>query len=126
MKKFIFAALAMTFMVTSMAVAQEKIDKMAKFSCGEIQDFNIWVANNFKYPAEAIEQKITGTILLSFVVTEDGSVAHVKTLESPSPILTAEAERVIKSSPKWEPGEVNGKTVSLQYTIPIGLAITEK
>ena len=53
-------------------------------------------------------------------------MAHVKTLESPSPILTAEAERVIKSSPKWEPGEVNGKTVSLQYTIPIGLAITEK
>ena len=129
MKKFIFAALAMTFMATSMAVAQEKIekiDKMAKFSYGEIQDFNVWVENNFKYPEEAIEQKITGTILLSFVVTEDGSVAHVKTLESPSPILTAEAERVIKSSPKWEPGEVNGKTVSLQYTIPIGLAITEK
>ena len=37
MKKFIFAVLAMTFMATSMAVAQErKIDKMAKFSCGEI------------------------------------------------------------------------------------------
>ncbi len=126
MKKFIFAVLAMTFMATSMAVAQEmKIDKMPKFSCGEIQDFNVWVLNNFKYPEEAIKQNITGKILVEFVVKEDGSVSSVKTLKSPSPLLTAEAERVIKSSPKWEPGEVNGKKMNVKLTLPISLAITE-
>lgn len=126
MKKFIFAVLAMTFMATSMAVAQEmKIDKMPKFSCGEIQDFNVWVLNNFKYPEEAIKQNITGKILVEFVVKADGTISSVKTLKSPSPLLTAEAERVIKSSPKWEPGEVDGKKVSVKLTLPISLAITE-
>lgn len=126
MKKFIFAVLAMTFMATSMAVAQEmKIDKMPTFSCGEIQDFNVWVVNNFKYPEEAIKQNITGKILVEFVVKADGTVSSVKTLKSPSPILTAEAERVVKSSPKWQPGEANGKKVNVKLTLPIGLAITE-
>lgn len=126
MKKFIFAVLAMTFMATSMAVAQEmKIDKMPKFSCGEIQDFNVWVLNNFKYPEEAIKQNITGKILVEFVVKADGTISSVKTLKSPSPLLTAEAERVIKSSPKWEPGEVNGKKMNVKLTLPISLAITE-
>lgn len=126
MKKFIFAVLAMTFMATSMAVAQEmKIDKMPTFSCGEIQDFNVWVVNNFKYPEEAIKQNITGKILVEFVVKADGTVSSVKTLKSPSPILTAEVERVVKSSPKWQPGEANGKKVNVKLTLPIGLAITE-
>ena len=126
MKKFIFAVLAMTFMASSMAVAQErKIDKMPTFNYEGFQDFGTWVHSNFKYPQEAIAQNVSGKILVEFVVKEDGSVSSVKTLKSPSELLTAEAERVVKSSPKWQPGEVDGKKVSVKLTLPISLAITE-
>ena len=119
----IFAVLAVMFMASPMANAQDvKVDKMPTFQNGGLLDFAKWAMSNVKYPEEAISQDIIGKVLVEFVVEEDGSVSSVKTLQSPSEILSAEAERVVKSSPKWEAGEHNGQKVKVKMVIPFAFA----
>ena len=119
----IFAVLAVMFMASPMANAQDvKVDKMPTFQNGGLLDFAKWAMSNVKYPEEAINQDIIGKVLVEFVVEEDGSVSSVKTLQSPSEILSVEAERVVKSSPKWEAGEHNGQKVKVKMVIPFALA----
>jgi protein TonB len=36
-----------------------------------------------------------------------------------------EAIRVVKSSPKWTPGEQNGRKVRVQYMLPITIKVPE-
>ena len=119
----IFAVLAVMFMASPMANAQDvKVDKMPTFQNGGLLDFAKWAMSNVKYPEEAINQDIIGKVLVEFVVEEDGSVSSVKTLQRPSDILSAEAERVVKSSPKWEAGEHNGQKVKVKMVIPFAFA----
>lgn len=78
-----------------------------------------YLATNITYPAEAKAKKIEGKVFVSFVIEKDGTVSNVRTIKSPDPLLTAEAERVVKAMPKWKPGKQNGKKVRVQYTLPI-------
>jgi len=57
---------------------------------------------------------------LTFVIEKDGSLSNIKPMgkiEDQTSVI--EAIRVIKLSPKWIAGKQNGKTVRVQYTIPI-------
>lgn len=137
MKKLIFAVLAITFMsapivnaqnevsnfTNTTKVKQDAIDKMPVFKYGEYTDFGSWVLANFNIPEEAIKSDIQGKIIVEFVVEKDGSVSSVKILQSPSEIFNAEAERVVKSSPKWEPGEHDGQKVKVRLRVPIAIFV---
>ena len=62
---------------------------------------------------------IQGRVFVSFVVNKDGSIVDVKTLRSPDPLLTKEAERVVKLMPKWVPAIQGWKNVRSRFTLPI-------
>lgn len=65
------------------------------------------------------DRSIEGMVHVEFTITEDGSVADVKTVRSVHPDLDAEAERVIKKMPPWRPAMQHGKPVRVKFTIPI-------
>lgn len=98
-------------------------DKMPSFQGGTLQDFQIWVAKNMKYPEEAVKGKISGMVVLSFEIQTDGSVGEVKVLQSPSPLLSDEAVRVVSSSPAWTPAEQKGQKVVVRFTMPVQFAL---
>ena len=69
-----------------------------------------WLEENAKFPEEAKAKGLTsGTVPVNFVVEPDGSISNVKADERSWPELIPEAERVVKSMPKWNAGKVNGK-----------------
>ena len=72
-----------------------------------------------KYPDEAVAKKIEGRVIVQMIIEKDGSVSNVKVARSVHPLLDQEAVRVIQSMPKWTPGKHKGKTVRVQYTIPV-------
>ena len=78
-----------------------------------------FLGKNIKYPAEAIAQNIEGRVIAQMIIEKDGSVSNVKIVKSVHPLLDKEAIRVIESMPKWTPGRHKGKTVRVQYTLPI-------
>ena len=67
------------------------------------------------YPCESI----IGRIIVSFVVNENGQVTDPVIKRSLDPILDKEAIRIVKSMPRWIPGESKGKKVKVRYTLPV-------
>jgi len=82
-----------------------------------------WIKANIKYPAKAKEKGVTGTVVVTFIVEIDGSLSDIKIIRNTAPEFKAEFEaeaiRLVKAMPKWKPGEVNGKTVRVKYSLPI-------
>ena len=80
--------------------------------------FRSWVSNNTVYPPVAQENGITGRVYVEFTIDRDGSLTDVKVVRGVDPLLDAEALRVIKMSPKWQPGMQRGRPVKVKYTFP--------
>ncbi|MBE6196623.1 MAG: TonB family protein [Rikenellaceae bacterium] len=99
------------------------VEKMPAFQGGGLPEFQRWVAENMKYPQEAVEKKISGRVLVQFVVNEEGAVTEVKALQSPHALLSNEAIRVVNSSPRWEPGVQKGEKVSVRFVLPVDFAL---
>ena len=80
--------------------------------------FREYVNKVTRYPPVAQENGITGRVYIEFSIGTDGQVSDVKVLRGADPLLNEEAERVVKSSPKWTPGKQRGKPVKVKYQFP--------
>lgn len=78
-----------------------------------------FLQDNIKYPQMARESGIQGTVYVTFVVERDGSVTDVKVQRGIGGGCDEEAIRVVKSMPKWKPGKQRGKSVRVQFNMPI-------
>jgi len=86
---------------------------------GGIESFHQFLSTNLHYPAEALEKNVKGRVNITFIVERDGALSNFRAVGSFVAPLANEALRVMALSPKWLPGEQNGKRVAVQYTVPI-------
>ena len=91
---------------------------MPSFPGGEAKLFQ-YLGENMKYPAMARDAGITGVVYVTFVVKEDGKIDGVRILRGVGGGCDEEAIRVVKSMPRWTPGKQRGKSVRVQYNLPI-------
>ena len=94
------------------------VEKMPSFP-GGVSTLMQFISNNLSYPMNAVEKGIQGRVKVKMVVNKDGSITDVEVLNSPDPDLAKEAERIVKSMPKWIPGEQKGVPVAVHFTLPI-------
>lgn len=94
------------------------VEKKPEFPGGD-QELAKFIQNNQQYPVDAKEAKAEGRVVCSFVIDKEGSTTNVKVEKDVHPSLDKEAVRVIKSMPKWTPGEQKGEPVAVKYTLPI-------
>lgn len=94
------------------------VQKIPQFP-GGWSAFMQWLTKNLKYPVAAQKSKIQGTVVVSFIVNKDGSVANIKVSTSVDPLLDNEALRVMKMMPKWKPGIDKGKVCRTMIAIPV-------
>lgn len=92
---------------------------MPEFMGGDLNRFRSWVSERLHYPTVAAENGIEGTVLLTFVVEKDGTLAHIEVLQSPDRSLAEEAVRVLQTSPKWKPGMQRTTPVRVRFTLPL-------
>ena len=95
------------------------VESKPTFNGGDANDFSKWVNENIVYPQSAIDDNISGKVILQFTVSKEGDVKDVKVLRGVNEVLDAEAVRVVSASPKWEAGSQNGVPVSVNYTFPV-------
>lgn len=91
---------------------------------GGIAKFYKLVQDKFEAPTDSGFPG--GKVFVSFVVEKDGSLTDIKVTRDPGYRTKEEAIRVLKLSPKWNPGVQNGKKVRVQYSLPITLQPTEE
>jgi protein TonB len=99
------------------------IEKPATYP-GGLDAFKQYLAENLKYPEEALKNKKEGRVFVQFIVEPDGSLSDVQVVKGIGGACDKEAVRVLMNSPKWIPGEQSGQKVrqklvqSIQFTLP--------
>ena len=94
------------------------VEKMPSFPGGDAA-MRKFINNNIKYPKIAEENGVEGRVVVSFVVGRTGEITDVEIMGNPDKHLAAEAIRIVKSMPKWTPGEQRGKPVKVKYVLPV-------
>ncbi len=89
---------------------------------GGIEKFYGFVGKNYQVPEE---EGLKGKVFVSFVVEKDGSLTDIKVIRDIGYGTGKEAIRVLKSCPRWNPGEQNGKKVRVLYSLPINIQSAE-
>ena len=100
----------------------EVVEQMPSFPGGD-KALLEYLSSNIKYPVVAQENGVQGRVVVSSVVEKDGSITDVKVVRSVDPSLDKEAQRVVKSMPKWIPGKQNGSAVRVKYNVPVSFKL---
>ena len=101
------------------------VDVEPRFKNQSANAFSSWVTARLKYPKDAKEAGIEGSVIVKFVIGTNGGVQEVEVEQGVYPSLDAEAVRVVKNSPKWRPAIKDGKPVRFVYHFPVIFAIPE-
>ncbi|WP_231426775.1 MULTISPECIES: energy transducer TonB [Pedobacter] len=123
MRKLMILALMGIAMLTNSVKAQKiydfvSVDKQPEFP-GGITKFYEYLGKEIKYPEVAKSNKTHGKVFLSFIVEKTGKLSNVNIVRKLSKETDAEALRVIKNSPNWNPGSIGGKPVRVKYNINV-------
>lgn len=94
------------------------VGQMPQFPGGDGELFK-YLKENMKYPQVPLENGISGTVFVQFVVFASGEVGNVKVARGFDESCEKEAIRVIKNMNKWIPGKQNGNPVNVQMSVPV-------
>ncbi|TWF37132.1 outer membrane transport energization protein TonB [Chitinophaga polysaccharea] len=85
-----------------------------------------YLSSNIKYPRDAQEHGISGTVFVQFIVMDDGNLRDIHIVGAPKGGgLDEEAIRVVKAMPKWNPGIQNKHAVNTEFNLPIRFTLQE-
>jgi periplasmic protein TonB len=98
--------------------ATNRTSKPAKFP-GGMSALQALVNDSLKYPLEARERKLEGTVYVTFTIDATGEVSHPQVSDGVHYLLDEEALRFVSSLPTWVPAAKNGMPVDSNYIMPI-------
>ena len=94
---------------------------------GGNQVLKAYIQDNIKYPEKALNQNVSGRVLVSFKVNEVGNIYNIRIKDSPSEFLSKEAIRMVQSFPQFKP-DIHTKKGSgfTKFTIPFEFTLPEQ
>jgi TonB family protein len=96
-----------------------KLDSLARFSQGRIQDFKRRMEERINYPDAASKNEIGGEVVLSFNVKPDGVLTDIHIIKDIGYGCGDEAVRLLKLSPPWISAVANGERVDSRQQVTI-------
>lgn len=107
-----------TLRMDSLGMPQREQNRQpaVSFSYKNVRDY---IFSHLNYPAQAIEEEIEGTVLIRFTLMKNGDIDSIEVIAPVHPLLDAEAVRLIRDMPKWEPVYLQGQPVALSYEVPV-------
>lgn len=90
---------------------------------GGMSAFYRYVGENVTYPPSAIRRNISGKVFVEFVVDRDGSLSDLSVVKGIGAECDEEALRVIRNSPRWNPGKQRGQAVRVRMVVPISFTL---
>ena len=101
------------------------VEKDPEFK-GGMTKFYQFLSQNITYPEDMLTYSVQGKVCISMTVEKNGSLSDFKVVKDIGYGAATEAIRVLKLSPKWEPGYQNGQKVRVRYTLPINFNISKE
>ena len=97
---------------------KEDTDNMKRKICADEKMLK-FIYTNLVYPESAKENKVEGTVVISFVVEKDGELTDIKVIRDIGSDCGMAALDVVKKMPRWENGIQEGRPVRVQFNLPI-------
>jgi len=94
------------------------VERFPQFPGGE-NELQRFIARNVVYPNVALETGIEGVVVVQFVVDTKGAIKDPVVVRDIGGGCGQAAIDVVRKMPLWEPGEQNGRPVSVRYTLPV-------
>lgn len=82
-------------------------------------DVEMYLKIKTRYPDLARENDIVGTVMVRFLILENGRISNITILRDIGGGCGTEAKRVVQNMPPWAPATYKGKPVKSVHTIPI-------
>lgn len=86
------------------------------------QDVSKFVAMNYQFPREALDEGVSGTLRVEFTVEKDGTVQEAKIAQSLCESCDKEALRIVRKL-RFHPIEIDGKPERVRFLLPINLSV---
>lgn len=102
----------------SVPVVVDYAEEMPAFAGGD-PALRRYFAAKLVYPPEALKRRLSGTVVVQFVVDEQGRAVDAAVVRTSDPVFDAEAKRVVYLMPWWLPGREHGRAVRVRRTLPI-------
>jgi protein TonB len=94
------------------------VEEMPQFPGGR-PALEKYLRENLRYPEEARQAGLKGTVYIGFVVCRDGSTCDPQVLRGIGYDCDQEALRLIREMPRWLPGKQRGQPVAVRYSLPV-------
>lgn len=98
------------------------IEKAPQFP-GGYSAIQSYIYKNQHYPVQPLLKGIQGSVIVSFIVNEQGIVKDVRIVTGIDPELDMEATRLVKNMPNWIPAYTKGKTIACMLVMPVQFTI---
>ena len=109
-----------------------------------------FLKKNLKYPEQADQYGVEGSVVINFIVDTDGSIKDISATdciierfnttkfsqetvskqkelkELFAKLFAKEGARAVRKMPKWTPGTIDGKAVKTSYRLPIHFVDSSK
>ncbi len=100
-----------------------KLDRPPLYIGGTVLMFEL-ASKSFKYPKIALENGISGKVLIKFTIDINGKTSNHRIYKGIGFGCNEEALRIVKEIPEnWIPGQMGGNLVDVEYIIPISFSL---
>ena len=106
------------WVVTDTTSSQTTVEHPALFMGGKAASGEI-LARNMRFPAAASRRGVTGKVLISFIIDEEGKASNHKVAKPFDKDCDEEALRVCRMLTEWIPASKDGKPVKSLHMIPV-------
>jgi TonB family protein len=96
---------------------------------GGLAAYSKFMQDSMRYPKEAQELNIQGTVVVKLSITKEGKVAKTEVIRTPNDLLSEEAVRLINISSDdglWLPGKINGRPVNAKEVVIVKFQLKQK
>jgi TonB family protein len=105
--------------LTERTIEDIKVDVDAHYQGGRVA-WQSYINRTLRYPKEARDEKIQGTVMVRFMIDTAGNVSDVTAVSGPTGGgLRREAIRIVQGSGKWVPALRNGRKVRIYKKLGI-------
>lgn len=94
------------------------VEQMPTFPGGTEMMYK-YIYDKMQYPELAKENNISGQVIVQFIVSSNGAITNPKVVRGIGGGCNEEALRIVNAMPQWIPGKHNGKSVAVEFTLPI-------
>ncbi|MGB0916503.1 MAG: energy transducer TonB [Flavobacteriales bacterium] len=91
--------------------------------CGGEREMLSFLGSNLEYPRIPLENGVSGTVHIKFIVGKNGKLRDARVLRPIDPWLDAEALRVAKMLECFTPGMQGGHKVDVFFVLPVRFAL---